>query len=293
VLAEFDGRRAPVLVDAAALDGGSFAFEELRRLRVGSGAGRRQLDLSGARGWVRRLAPPAWRPATRAGSQEAAVRASLMSLVVALASQPSVRWLTAYPRLVTAENKLRQGAHAAALGIRVPHTAVVSNPTDIPAELGEELVVKPLGPGHFTAEDGEERVVWAQAMRRDDPRLTALGGAPFLLQQRIVARRHLRVVTCGGQAFSCQLDAAGLPLDWRADVAAHHSFTAAREPQLEARALALAADLGLGYSSQDWLDDGAAEPAFIDLNPAGQWLFLPEPVSSQVSAAIAAHLAGA
>jgi hypothetical protein len=50
--------------------------------------------------------------------------------------------------------------------------------------------------------------------------------------------------------------------------------------------------MGVAYSSQDWIDDGAPEPAFIDLNPAGQWLFLPESIAGAVTEAIAAHLTG-
>jgi hypothetical protein len=51
----------------------------------------------------------------------------------------------------------------------------------------------------------------------------------------------------------------------------------------------LAQSARVGYSSQDWIVEGG-EAYFIDLNPAGQWLFLPEPVASEVSGEIAAWL---
>ncbi len=281
-----------MFVDATELDGGNFALTGLDELRVGAGASEQRISLPGARGWVRRLSAPSWRPGTVGGSREGAVRASYISLVAALASHPLVDWLTPYPRLLGAENKLRQAAHARRIGIRTPITAVVSHPSEIPAEMGGSVVAKPLGPGHFTRSDGEARVVWAVALGRDDPRLEALSGAPFLLQEKLKARRHLRVVTCGAQAWSCVLDAYGLALDWRHDEVAHHSFQPARQPGVETQALAIAQEFGLGYSSQDWVDDGGPAPAFIDLNPAGQWLFLPKPVSARVTEAIAAHLAG-
>ena len=278
----------PVIVDASALDGGAFALRDLETLVIGS----RRVHLTGARGWVRRLTTPGWRPSVVAGSRDAAVRSSYLALVIGLASNPEVAWLTPYPRLTAAENKLRQAAHARRLGVRTPRAAVVSDTRSVPAELGDWLAVKPLGPGHFMQPDGEARVVWTQELHRDDERLHALAGAPFLLQERIAARRHLRVVTCGARAWTCDLDAAGLPLDWRRSEAAHHAFRPARDPQLESTALSLASELGLGYSSQDWIDEGHAH-VFVDLNPAGQWLFLPEPVRSEVSTAIANHLAGA
>jgi predicted ATP-grasp superfamily ATP-dependent carboligase len=49
--------------------------------------------------------------------------------------------------------------------------------------------------------------------------------------------------------------------------------------------------LKLGYSSQDWLicEDGCY---VVDINPAGQWLFLPEPIASSVAEAIARWVGG-
>lgn len=240
---------------------------------------------------MRRLSAPGWRAGTTGGSRDAAVRAAHVALVVALASHPLVDWLTPYPRLFATENKLRQAAHARRLGIRTPRTAVVSDRHEIPVELGDPIVAKPLGPGQFIRGDGDARVVWAAELARDDPRLAALAGAPFLLQERLRARRHLRIVTCGARAWSCALDADEVSLDWRRDDDAHDSFVPNRNPVVESQALALARDLGLGYSSQDWIDDGTDTAAFIDLNPAGQWLFLPAPVCAEVSEAIAAHLA--
>ena len=240
---------------------------------------------------MRRLSAPGWRAGTTGGSRDAAVRAAHVALVVALASHPLVDWLTPYPRLFATENKLRQAAHARRLGIRTPRTAVVSDRHEIPVELGDPIVAKPLGPGQFIRGDGDARVFSSAELARDDPRLAALAGAPFLLQERLRARRHLRIVTCGARAWSCALDADEVSLDWRRDDDAHDSFVPNRNPVVESQALALARDLGLGYSSQDWIDDGTDTAAFIDLNPAGQWLFLPAPVCAEVSEAIAAHLA--
>jgi len=58
--------------------------------------------------------------------------------------------------------------------------------------------------------------------------------------------------------------------------------------QVGASALELARTLGVGYSSQDWVVARGGS-FFLDINPGGQWLFLPKPVSSEVTAAIAAR----
>jgi hypothetical protein len=291
VLEVLAGRTEPLVVDATALEARRYVLDDLTHLSLEDGQAGQAVELSGARGWVRRLAMPGWRTGVQIGSSEATVRASWLALTIGLASTPQVDWVTPYPRLVAAENKLRQAAHARQLGIDVPRTAVVSRRGDIPPELGDQLVAKPLGPAHFTGEDGGARVVWTEHLQREDPRLDALGGAPFLLQELIPARRHLRVVTCCRHAWTCALDADQLPVDWRRSETAHHAFSPAPDFELEAKALALATELGLGYTSQDWIDNGDRH-VFIDLNPAGQWLFLPDPVRTEVTETVASHLSG-
>ena len=104
--------------------------------------------------------------------------------------------------------------------------------------------------------------------------------------------RHLRVVTVADHFWVCALDARDLPLDWRREHHAHDAFQpCGAYDSVGALALQLARRLGVGYSSQDWVVAGS-NVYFLDLNPGGQWLFLPEPVSSEVTAAIAVWLAG-
>ncbi|RKQ90829.1 hypothetical protein C8N24_0644 [Solirubrobacter pauli] len=241
------------------------------------------------RGWIRRLAPPQWRTGLVSGSLESAVRSAWLKLVTSVAEDPDVEWVSPYSRMIATESKLLQARHAARLDIAVPDTVVSTSIDAAPKWWGDIVVVKPLGPAQYRREDGEAMVVLARDLARSDPRLVDLAGAPFLVQQAVPAKRHLRVVTVGKQAWTCALDARDLPLDWREVREAHHSFRIAPSPGVERQAIALANSLGVGYSSQDWIDTGANH-VFLDLNPAGQWLFLPDPVSQGIAAAIAAFL---
>jgi len=171
----------------------------------------------------------------------------------------------------------------------VPKTVVCSDAATARRIVGDALVLKPLGPGHFY-EQQVPHVVYTSEVASDARELVALGTVPFLAQERLQAHRHLRVVTVRHQAWAAALDARSRSLDWRRDSAAHRAFEPAEIPQqLREAALGLAVSLGLGYSSQDWVET-ADGYWFLDLNPSGQWLFLPEPVSCQVTAAVAAWL---
>ena len=51
-------------------------------------------------------------------------------------------------------------------------------------------------------------------------------------------------------------------------------------------ALQMSSAFELGYTSQDWIETEKGF-YFVDLNPSGQWLFLPEPLASAISSSVA------
>lgn len=244
------------------------------------------------RGWIRRIAPPDWARGVVTDSHEAVVAGAAMSLFAYALRSPSLNWLTTLDAGILMESKLTQASAADRLGIRYPETIVTNDINKAQDRLGSEVVVKPLGPGHYF-HDGEPQVVFAQTVNLRDLEESVFAAAPFLVQQRLHASEHLRVVTVRGQAWVSALNASDLPLDWRKNEKAHHAFVPAqdRHPSVPRDALRIASDLGLGYSSQDWVICGD-EPYLLDVNPGGQWLFLPDQVSDAVTQAIARWLKG-
>ncbi len=277
------------LVDAASLAASRFAVSP-GSARIWAASGRPVTLSAGTRGWLRRVVPANWQRGVAVGSRQAAIGAAWLALLGGILRSGTIQWLSALDRVVAAENKLVQYRAALELAIPAPATVVAGDVADVVAMLGERFVVKPLGPGQFFADDNA-LAVFTRELTADDPALADLGGAPFLAQQRLRAERHLRVVTVAQRAWVCALDADGLDLDWRRTAAAHRQFHRVQEPAVAAAALRLASALEVGYSSQDWVVcDGQAW--FVDLNPAGQWLFLPDPTAAEVTTAIAAWLAG-
>jgi glutathione synthase/RimK-type ligase-like ATP-grasp enzyme len=271
-----------LILDAATLSNANFTLQ-IGALRVGA------LELSDTGpvpGWLRRLSPPDWQRGVSLESHESAVKAAWLALIVAITRTCGVSWLTELDALVAAENKITQMTVARQLGVPVPETIVTNDTNALAAAFPDGFVIKPLGPGHFYQGD-KALVVYASVLRPDSPELAALGAAPFLVQRRLRALQHLRVVTVRDQVWAAALDADNWPLDWREASAAHKSFEPAVPPvEVAHGAAALTTSLKLGYSSQDWLvcRDGCY---VVDINPAGQWLFLPEPIATSVSQAIA------
>jgi hypothetical protein len=213
-------------------------------------------------------------------------QAALHLLAAAGDSQCGTQWLSDYWATMRAENKLVQYEVAQGLGLRVPTTRVAACPGELTV-LGKSFVVKPLGLGAYV-DKGQAVAVHARLVAGDDEALDGLAKAPFIAQARVDATRHLRIPTVRDSAWPCLLDAEGLPLDWRIDDNAHTSWVSTNEyDRVGADATRLACALGLGYSCQDWIVDQQGHAWLVDVNPGGQWLFLPPEVSGPVTTSIA------
>jgi hypothetical protein len=276
--------KEPIVFDAPSLRREGFRLEG-EGLMVGD----RLTGLGKGRGWLRRYAPTMWGAGTLAGGLEAVTIRSFLGLVGSLSRVGGIEWLTPLERMLAAEDKLYQLQEASRSGARVPRTLVTSDGADAERSLGRTFVVKPLVGGYFWADDGP-RAVYAESLVASDMDRVDFGAAPFLAQERIEAIEHLRVVTVKERAWCAALDAEGRSLDWREEERSHFEWVPAVDDEARTSAIRIALSLGLGYSSQDWIRDRSGL-VFLDLNPGGQWLFLPPEVAEPATCAIAKFLA--
>lgn len=246
----------------------------------------------GARGWLRRVAPSRWTTGSLVGSVADVSLRARVNLVASLTRFRNFEWLTRVDALQAAEDRLHQLATARHIGIATPRTVVAADPDEVRRSIGGDAVLKPLATGAFVDKDGQPQVVHTTELTEDLLASADFGAAPFIAQERIEVRQHLRVVTARSEVRTAALDAEDRPLDWRMAEEAHSAWRQHDAPEVETQALRLVRALGVGYSSQDWLvpEDGPA--LFIDLNPAGQWMFLPEGVAQPITESIVDFLSG-
>jgi hypothetical protein len=276
----------PLLLDVTALETGSFSLTNDSLILDDA-----ILKLNdGGMGWLRRYAPSSWGIGVVAGSIESAIHRSFLTLVGSLNRLGNRQWLTRIDEMLRAEDRLVQLEVAASVSIDVPRSIVTSDAQRAVDELGNRFIVKPLSLGYFSTPSGP-MAVYANALDSKEALRLNFGGAPFIAQELVAAESHYRIVTVRENAWVAKLSAEGRPIDWRQQTRAHYEWEPATDDDCAKKAIELAQAFGLGYSSQDWLVKGS-QRFFIDLNPGGQWLFLPNVIASDVTKSIARFLIG-
>jgi hypothetical protein len=195
-------------------------------------------------------------------------------------SAVGVRWVDEPFDVERAELKLLQLSIASGLGLATPPTQV-TNDTSVAREFasGRRIVAKPLSPGvgiaPFVAEVAEAE-------------LEKVASMPTLLQGLIEASADLRVVVVNGEAWAWRRSRGGATIDWRAEDPTGAGFQYVECQEVCRLALQMTSALRLTMTVQDWLEtkDG---PVFLEANPQGAWLFLPE-ARAIVAPALAQHL---
>lgn len=247
---------------------------------------------AGTRGWLRRVAPSRWTTGDLVGSVADVSLRTRVSLVASLTRFGGCEWMTHVDALQAAHDRLHQLAMARRIGIATPKTVVSTDPNEIRHYLGSDAVLKPLATGAFVNERGQPHVVHTTELTEEILASGDFANAPFVAQERIEVRQHLRVVTARSEVRTAAIDAADWPLDWRMAEDAHSAWQPHDAPEVETQALRLVDALDVGFSSQDWLVPEAGPAMFIDLNPAGQWMFLPADVAEPITENIVDFLRG-
>ncbi|MCB9759070.1 MAG: MvdD family ATP-grasp ribosomal peptide maturase [Alphaproteobacteria bacterium] len=203
-------------------------------------------------------------------------------------------------RLDHAGRKPRQLSLAAACGLDVPATLCSSDADAVrawAAALGRPVVTKVLTSFAIRA-SGDPQVVFTTPLSPQDlAELDGLELCPGTFQERLDAAVEYRVTVVGRQLFTAALEQgpeAGEGVDWRREakaLARHWRRDTLPEPAAEGL-LRLMDRLGLSYGAADFIRTRDGRVVFLELNPAGEYLWLDPLHEGAVSVAIAELLAG-
>jgi glutathione synthase/RimK-type ligase-like ATP-grasp enzyme len=196
-----------------------------------------------------------------------------------------------------ARSKPLQLALASRLGLSVPDTRITDDPEEIRALFREwegQMVAKLVGGQLLAAKAEQQYVVYTTLLTGDDLRSDdALSACPAIYQRRIEKAYDLRVTIVGERLFACRIDAQGCAegtVDWRSGGGPAPIHPCELDPVVATRCLALMRALGLDLAGLDLIVTPEGDTVFLEVNAAGQWLWVEQATELPIASAIVDQL---
>jgi glutathione synthase/RimK-type ligase-like ATP-grasp enzyme len=210
---------------------------------------------------------------------------------------PAVRWMNHPARAQFAESKVYQLSKAGKLGFQIPKTLISNDPVAVRQFWQEReggIIAKPVRMGYFDFGDRQTCVFTtpvAEEHLRDDE---AIQLAPVIYQELIPKAYDIRVTIVGKKVFSAAIDSQSVPsakTDWRQSETEDLPHYAHKLPaSVEAMCLAYMDELGLSFGALDLILTPKNEYVFLEVNSAGQWVWLEDRLNLPISQTIAEWL---
>ncbi len=197
-----------------------------------------------------------------------------------------------------ARHKPLQLALAVREGLSVPETRISDDPEEIRAlhrRWGGRMVAKLVGGQIVAPTVDEQYVVYTTLVEQDDLRSdAALAACPAIYQQCLEKAFDLRVTVVGERLFACRIDSRDSEqgaVDWRrAGAGALPISPCELDADTARRCLSLMRRLGLDLAGLDLIVTPEGETIFLEVNAAGQWLWVQEATGMPIASAIVDQL---
>lgn len=198
-------------------------------------------------------------------------------------------WVNNIVRDAAAAHKPWQLELARRLGLTIPETLITNDPAlvqDFWHEHAGEVIYKAFSATHYAWRE-------TRLLRPEELQLAeTIRLAPVIFQRYVSALVDLRITVIGNQIFAAEADSQ--TGEYKIDVRFNQNITYRPHtlpPQVESMLLQLMRQLGLEYGAIDMRLTPEGDYVFLEINPAGQFLYVEEAAGLPIAAALAAHLA--
>lgn len=251
----------------------------------------REIDLSEIHvGWWRRVRPHCVSPQLRDSRWQAFAQNETSQAVQGVLDSLDCPWINPRHADESAHRKPYQLTLARQLGISVPETLVTNDPLEAKRFL-ERLSPRKVVCKAFIAlmeSWRETRLVTS----RDCDQLEDVRYAPVIFQE-FIDGVDLRVIVVGERFFTVRIDArqTSYPVDMRMVIGEARTAPVDLPQPVCDQILRLMKALGLTYGAIDMKLTDEGKYVFLEVNPAGQWLFVERLTGLPISEAMADLLA--
>jgi glutathione synthase/RimK-type ligase-like ATP-grasp enzyme len=256
-----------------------------------SDAGAETIDFAALRRiWWRRPQAFGFAPAMRSGRALRFAHAESTMAFAGLYHSLDAHWMNSPSAQEIADQKPYQLSLARALGFRIPDTVITNDPARAKAFLDEH-------PGQVVQKQMVAlRESWRETRRVDMGDLEHLASvrlAPVQFQTHVEAKADVRVIVVDRRIFPAMARLEGLR--YRQDVRMNMDvqWTGYDLPAgIEDKMLVMLDRMALVYGAFDFRLTLEDELVFLEVNPAGQFLFVERDTGQPISDAVAAWLIG-
>jgi glutathione synthase/RimK-type ligase-like ATP-grasp enzyme len=249
-------------------------------------------DLARARvGWWRRVRPFSVDAAVVSPSMRAFAESETSQAVGGMLDALPCVWVNDRCADEAAHRKPYQWEVARGVGLRLPRTLVTTRP-----EAAREFI-KEVGVGRVVFKAFLASIeAWRETRlveQGDVEKLDLVRYAPVIFQE-YVEGVDLRITVVGDRVFAAEIDArkTSYPFDMRMVIGETDLRAVKLPPKVHRALLKLQRRLGLSYGAIDVRRTSDGEYIFLEVNPAGQWLFVEQRTGLPISQAVADYLAG-
>jgi glutathione synthase/RimK-type ligase-like ATP-grasp enzyme len=210
--------------------------------------------------------------------------------VAGLWSALNLKWVNPPALDEVAHHKPYQLAIATEVGLPIPRTVITNNP-DVARRFIDELAPERTVYKTFLASEEcwrETRVVRPHELEL----LDRVSLAPVIFQEYVSAVADVRVTVVGDRMFAAEIRAApgGYDIDYRMDINGADFQPTELAIETQGGIRRLMERLGLVYGAIDFRRTERGD-VFLEINPAGEWLFVEERTAQPITRALAELLA--
>jgi RimK-like ATP-grasp domain len=247
----------------------------------------KEVDLGNARvGWWRRVRPFSIDTNIVSPLARAFAESETSQAIGGMLDALPCAWVNPRAADDTAHHKPYQWAIAHEIGLSLPRTLVTNKPEDARKFISKVGVGKTAFKAFLATQEAwrETRLVEPSDLEQ----LESVRYAPVIFQE-YVDGVDLRVTVVGHKIFAAEIDArkTRYPVDMRMVVGDASVQPTKLPPKIHKLIMKLQRRLGLYYGAIDIRRTPDGEYFFLEVNPAGQWLFVEQRTGLPISQAVA------
>ncbi|MGG6297880.1 MvdC/MvdD family ATP grasp protein [Leptolyngbya sp. AN02str] len=202
----------------------------------------------------------------------------------------SALWVNNIVRDAAASHKPWQLVEAKKVGLSIPDTLMTNSPEEA-RQFWEKYPDNTVIFKAFVAVDG----IWRETrrVRQEEKEFEKnIRFAPVIFQKYIEAVADLRITIVGTQIFAAEADIKNRAYEEDVRLNSSIAYKSCTLPSdIEQKLLSLMNNLGLEYGAIDMRVTPEGEYVFLEINPAGQFLYIENSAGLPISRALAEHLA--